>query len=96
MAHARSRGRPGDFINIGGAIGARLGYMGGAWRTQILLEEALQSPNLAAGVFFPPGDSMLQVNRYGKRVDEREAQLQRSHRMPTGISTRRKLSIRIT
>ena len=58
----------GDFINIGGAIGARLGYMGGAWRTQILLEEALQSPNLAAGVFFPPGDSMLQVNRYGKRA----------------------------
>jgi succinate dehydrogenase/fumarate reductase flavoprotein subunit len=58
----------GDFINIAGAIGARLGYMAGAWRTQILLEEALQNPNLAAGVFFPPGDSMLQVNRYGKRV----------------------------
>ena len=58
----------GDFINIGGAIGARLGYMAGAWRTQILLEEALQNPNLAAGVFFPPGDSMVQVNRYGKRA----------------------------
>lgn len=58
----------GDFINIGGAVGARMGYMAGAWRTQILLEEALQNPNLAAGVFFPPGDSMLQVNRYGKRV----------------------------
>jgi len=58
----------GDFINIAGAAGARLGYMAGAWRTQILLEEALQNPNLAAGVFFPPGDSMLQVNRYGKRV----------------------------
>lgn len=58
----------GDFINIAGAAGARLGYMAGAWRTQILLEEALQSPNLAAGVFFPPGDSMLQVNRYGRRV----------------------------
>ena len=58
----------GDFINLAGAAGARLGYMAGAWRTQILLEEALQNPNLAAGVFFPPGDSMLQVNRYGKRV----------------------------
>ena len=62
----------GDFINIGGAAGARMGYLAGAWRTQILLEEALENPNLAAGVFFPPGDSMLQVNRYGKRaVDEK-------------------------
>jgi hypothetical protein len=58
----------GDFINIAGAGGARLGNMGGAWRTQVLLEEALQSSNLAAGVFYPPGDSMLQVNKYGNRV----------------------------
>lgn len=58
----------GDFINIAGAAGARLGNMGGAWRTQILLEEALQSSKLAAGVFFPPGDSMLQVNKYGVRA----------------------------
>ena len=58
----------GDFINIAGAGGARLGNMSGAWRTQILLEEALQSSKLAAGVFFPPGDSMLQVNKYGVRV----------------------------
>jgi len=58
----------GDFINIAGAGGARLGNMGGAWRTQILLEEALQSTKLAAGVFFPPGDSMLQVNKYGVRA----------------------------
>ncbi len=61
----------GDFINIAGAAGARFGYMAGAWRTQVLLEEALQNPNLAAGVYYPPGDSMVQVNRYGKRaVDE--------------------------
>ncbi len=58
----------GDFINIAGAAGARLGNMSGAWRTQILLEEALQSTKLAAGVFFPPGDSMLLVNKYGVRV----------------------------
>ncbi len=58
----------GDFINIAGAAGARLGNMSGAWRTQILLEEALQSSKLAAGVFFPPGDSMLLVNKYGVRV----------------------------
>jgi succinate dehydrogenase/fumarate reductase flavoprotein subunit len=58
----------GDFINIAGAAGARMGIMSSAWRTQVLLEEALQSSKLAAGVFFPPGDSMIQVNRYGKRV----------------------------
>jgi hypothetical protein len=58
----------GDFINIAGACGARMGIMSSAWRTQVMLEEALLSPNLAAGVFFPPGDSMIQVNRYGVRV----------------------------
>jgi succinate dehydrogenase/fumarate reductase flavoprotein subunit len=58
----------GDFINIAGAAGARLGNMGGAWRTQIVLEEALVNPVLASGVFYPPGDSMLQVNKYGYRA----------------------------
>jgi len=58
----------GDFINIAAAAGARLGNIGGAWRTQILLEEALVSRSLAAGVFFPPGDSAFQVNKYGVRV----------------------------
>jgi hypothetical protein len=58
----------GDFINIAGAAGARMGNMSGAWRTQILLEDALQNSKLAAGVFFPPGDSMLQVNKYGVRA----------------------------
>jgi len=58
----------GDFINIAGAAGARLGNMGGAWRTQIVLEEALVNSVLAAGVFYPPGDSMIQVNKYGYRA----------------------------
>jgi succinate dehydrogenase/fumarate reductase flavoprotein subunit len=58
----------GDFINMAGAAGARMGIMSSAWRTQVLLEEALQSSKLAAGVFFPSGDSAIQVNRYGVRV----------------------------
>lgn len=58
----------GDFINIAGAAGARLGNISGAWRTQIVMEEALQDSKLASGVFFPPGDSMFQVNKYGVRV----------------------------
>lgn len=58
----------GDFVNIAGAAGARLGNMSGAWRTQVVLEETLKSSKLAGGVFFPPGDSVIQVNKYGLRV----------------------------
>ncbi len=58
----------GDFINIAGAAGARLGNLGCAWRSQVVLDEALINPVLGAGVFYPPGDSMLQVNRYGVRA----------------------------
>ncbi len=58
----------GDFINIAGAAGAQMGDLGSAWRTQVMLEECLVSSKLASGVFFPPGDSMIQVNRYGKRA----------------------------
>jgi 3-oxosteroid 1-dehydrogenase len=58
----------GDFINIAGAAGAQMGDLGSAWRTQVMLEECLVSTKLGAGVFYPPGDSMIQVNRYGKRV----------------------------
>ena len=58
----------GDFIDIAAAAGARMGDLSTAWRTQVVLEEALVARTLAAGVFFPPGDSMVQVNRYGLRV----------------------------
>ncbi|HUG04667.1 MAG TPA: FAD-dependent oxidoreductase [Steroidobacteraceae bacterium] len=58
----------GDFIPIAGAAGASMGNLSGAWRTQVVLEEALQSSKMGAGVFYTPGDSMLQVNRHGKRV----------------------------
>ena len=58
----------GDLIKIAGAAGARLGNMGSAWRSQIVLELALASRHLASTVFMPPGDSMIQVNRYGRRV----------------------------
>ena len=61
-------GSTGDFIDIAGAIGARMGQLSGAWRCQVVIEEALHSRTLAAGVFFPPGDSSFQVNRFGVRV----------------------------
>ncbi len=58
----------GDFIDIASAAGARLANLSGAWRTQVVLEEALEDSKLAGGVFFPPGDSALQVNKYGVRA----------------------------
>jgi succinate dehydrogenase/fumarate reductase flavoprotein subunit len=58
----------GDFIEIAGAAGARMGDLTTAWRSQVVMEEALLARTLAAGVFYPPGDSMIQVNRHGVRV----------------------------
>jgi len=58
----------GDFISIAGAAGARLGNMSSAWRSQVVLEQALKNSKLAGGVFIPAGDSMFHVNRYGLRA----------------------------
>jgi len=62
----------GDFVQMAGSVGARMGQMDMAWRTQIVLEDALQNRFMAVGVFFVPSDSMVIVNKYGRRaVDEK-------------------------
>jgi 3-oxosteroid 1-dehydrogenase len=58
----------GDFIYIATALGARLGHMQSAWYAQVVLEQALRSPAVPDAVFMPPGDSMILVNRLGRRV----------------------------
>jgi len=58
----------GDFVNLGGAIGAQLGNMAGAFRAEIVLEEALRDPKGVHNVFYVMGDSVLEVNKYGLRV----------------------------
>lgn len=58
----------GDFITIGGRAGAMLGNMTSAWRAQVVLEEVLKSPSIARNIFHIPGDSMLLVNKLGRRV----------------------------
>lgn len=61
-------GSTGDFIRIAARVGAQMGSLGTAWRGQVLFEEALASRAVGATVFLTPGDSMLFLNKYGKRV----------------------------
>lgn len=58
----------GDFIKMAGAIGAKLGNTAGAWRAEIMLESALLKPEGVHNIFYVPGDSVLEVNKFGKRI----------------------------
>lgn len=58
----------GDFITLAAKIGAKLGNMDSAWRTQVVFEETLDNRVVGLGAFFLPGDSMIMVDRTGKRV----------------------------
>lgn len=58
----------GDFITIAGEAGAKMGNLGTAWRSQVVLEEVLDSREVAVCAFVLPADSMVVVNKYGKRV----------------------------
>ncbi len=58
----------GDFMKIATDVGAKMGNMSGAWRMQLPIEQAMVSRAVPYGVFYVPGDSMIQVNKYGKRV----------------------------
>lgn len=61
-------GSTGDFIEIAQEAGARMGSLQGAWRSQVLFEEALANRMLGLCTFVLPGDSMVVVNKYGNRV----------------------------
>lgn len=58
----------GDFVTLGAQAGAQMGNLASAWRTQVVLEETLENRVVGLGVFVVPGDSMLIVNKYGKRA----------------------------
>jgi len=58
----------GDFVRIGSAMGAQLRNMNYAWMCPIVLEKALNHDPRLIGTFSPSGDSMIYVNRHGRRV----------------------------
>lgn len=58
----------GDFVLMASAIGAKLGNMAGAFRAEIVLEQALSDPGGVHNVFYILGDSILEVNRFGLRI----------------------------
>ncbi len=60
-------GSTGDFIELAQDAGAKMGNLGLAWRSQVVLGEALSSRGVGLGAFVLPGDSMILVNKYGKR-----------------------------
>jgi succinate dehydrogenase/fumarate reductase flavoprotein subunit len=63
-----ARGATGDLIPIATALGAQLRNMNNATLSAQPIEIALSpSPNVQS-YFQPPGESMLLVNRYGRRV----------------------------
>jgi len=61
-------GATGDFIAIAAEAGAMMGPLNNAWRTQVLLEEALESRTMGFCAFVLPGDSMILVNKFGRRA----------------------------
>lgn len=58
----------GDFVLMGGAVGAQFGNMANAFRGEVVLEQVLTDPEGIHNVWWLIGDSMLAVNKHGRRV----------------------------
>ncbi len=58
----------GDFVRIGSSVGAQLRNMNYAWMCPVPLEKALARQPDLSGMFSVAGDSMLFVDKHGRRV----------------------------
>jgi len=63
-----ARSNEGDFIYIASALGAQLRNMNYAWMCPIVFEKAIAKDPALIGTFSPSGDSMIYVNKEGRRV----------------------------
>ena len=73
MGGAASEGSTGDFVTIGTELGAQLGNMTHAWWSQLVVEQCIRNRSTLRDVYSPYGDSMMMVNRYGKRAMNEKA-----------------------
>ena len=73
MGGAASEGSTGDFVSIGTSLGASLGNMTHAWWSQLVVELAIRNRATLRDVYSPYGDSMMMVNRYGRRAMNEKA-----------------------
>jgi Succinate dehydrogenase/fumarate reductase, flavoprotein subunit len=58
----------GDFVRIGIEAGAMLGNMAQAWWDQVVVEDVVRNRSTIRDCVYPFGDSMVIVNRFGRRV----------------------------
>jgi 3-oxosteroid 1-dehydrogenase len=70
---AASPAATGDFVKIGSEVGAQLGNMSNAWWDQVVVELAVRNRATMGDVYYAFGDSMLMVNRFGRRVVNEKA-----------------------
>lgn len=63
----------GDFIDIATPVGVKLNNTANAWWAPMVLEEVLDHPSPPSGIFLVSGDSMVYVNKYGRRVVDEKA-----------------------
>jgi hypothetical protein len=68
MGSCASPSSTGDILPIVSEVGARIGPLSSAWNCHVLAEEALDNRVVGSGVSMLPGDSMILVNRSGKRI----------------------------
>ena len=73
MGGAAAEGSTGDFVDIGTELGASLGNMTHAWWSQLVVELAIRNRSTLRDVYSPYGDSMMMVNRYGRRAMNEKA-----------------------
>ncbi|SCK38968.1 Succinate dehydrogenase/fumarate reductase, flavoprotein subunit [Variovorax sp. HW608] len=64
----------GDFVQMAGALGAQLRNMNYAWSCPVPLEKAVARDGSMSGMFSVAGDSMIFVNKYGRRTANEKLQ----------------------